>query len=71
MPTHDLISAFSKAFAKARATRGMSQSEFAEFLGIATGYVSMLERGQRAPGLDMVMSIAEKLRVHPLDLLGR
>lgn len=46
-----------------RAARGMTQADLASAAGVAAGYVSMLERGQRAPPLDTVERIAGALGV--------
>lgn len=66
----DLVAAFSVALRAARAQRGESQAAFAVTINVATGLVSMWERGQRAPSLDMVMTVAKKLGVDPVVLLG-
>ncbi len=66
----DLVASFSAALRAARAERAESQAAFAATLGVATGLVSMWERGQRAPSLDMVMAVAKKLGVDPVVLLG-
>ncbi|MFG2933660.1 helix-turn-helix domain-containing protein [Streptomyces achromogenes] len=56
-----------------RERRGMSRSQLADFLDISPHTLKKIENGQQqAPGLDMVMRIAEALRVRDLaDLTGR
>jgi transcriptional regulator with XRE-family HTH domain len=48
---------------------GLSQEDFATLIEVAPSYVSMLERGQRVPALDMIDQIARKAQVAPLDLV--
>lgn len=67
------MSKLSKTFAsnivEIRAARGLSQSEMAAKVGVSTSYISMLEREQRSPPLEMVEQFAKALKMHPLDLL--
>jgi DNA-binding XRE family transcriptional regulator len=51
----------------------MTQAQLADFVGISPHTMRKIENGQqKAPGLDMVMRIAEALRVRDLaDLTGR
>lgn len=56
-----------------RERRGMSQVQLADLVGISPHTLRKIENGQqKAPGLEMVMRIAEALRVRDLaDLTGR
>ncbi|MEU3779948.1 helix-turn-helix domain-containing protein [Streptomyces sp900129855] len=56
-----------------RERRGMTQTQAADLLGISSHTYRKIENGQqKAPGLDMVLRIAEVLRVRDLaDLTGR
>lgn len=56
-----------------RERRGMTRTQLADFLDISPHTLKKIENGQQqAPGLDMVMRIAEALRVRDLaDLTGR
>jgi transcriptional regulator with XRE-family HTH domain len=56
-----------------RERRGMTQAQLADLVGISPHTLRKIENGQqKAPGLDMVMRIAEALRVRDLaDLTGR
>ncbi|MGW4021613.1 helix-turn-helix transcriptional regulator [Streptomyces sp. NPDC005009] len=51
----------------------MTQAQLADFVGISPHTLRKIENGQqKAPALDMVMRIAEALRVRDLvDLTGR
>lgn len=55
-----------------RERRGMTQAQLADFVGISPHTLRKIENGQqKAPGLEMVMRIAEALRVRDLaDLTG-
>ncbi|GGW81148.1 helix-turn-helix domain-containing protein [Streptomyces lomondensis] len=56
-----------------RERRGMTQAQLADFIDISPHTLRKIENGQqKAPGLDMVLRIAEALRVRDLaDLTGR
>ncbi|WP_329214990.1 helix-turn-helix domain-containing protein [Streptomyces sp. NBC_01485] len=56
-----------------RERRGMTQTQLAGLIGVSPHTLRKLENGQqKAPGLEMVMRIAEALRVRDLaDLTGR
>ena len=55
-----------------RERRGMTRAQLADFVGISPHTLKKIENGQQqAPGLEMVMRIAEALRVRDLsDLTG-
>lgn len=55
-----------------RERRGMTRVQLADFIGVSPHTLKKIENGQQqAPGLDMVMRIAEALRVRDLaDLTG-
>ncbi|MBQ0825595.1 helix-turn-helix transcriptional regulator [Streptomyces tagetis] len=56
-----------------RERRGMTQAQLADFVGLSPHTLRKIENGQqKAPGLDLVLRIAEALRVRDLaDLTGR
>lgn len=54
---------------KIRKERGMTQKEFAELIDMGVQNLSQSERGVYKPGLDKIISIAEKLEITPNDLL--
>lgn len=71
MPTtKPLTVTFPANLRRIRKERGESQEDFAVVIGVAPSYVSMLERGQRVPALDMIDQIAAKLRVSPITLVS-
>ncbi|MGW1614426.1 helix-turn-helix transcriptional regulator [Streptomyces sp. NPDC002285] len=55
-----------------RERRGMTRAQLADFIGVSPHTLKKIENGQQqAPGLEMVMRIAEALRVRDLaDLTG-
>jgi transcriptional regulator with XRE-family HTH domain len=54
-----------------RQARGWSQAELAEKVDVSVDYVSLLERGQRAPALGVLVQIAEIFKVSVDEVLGR
>ena len=65
------MSGFSDMLARLRRERGMTQAELAEALGISKSAVSMYERGNREPELDLLEKIADQFSVSVSALLGR
>ena len=51
----------------ARHTRGWSLREVARRSGVANGYVSLLERGLRAPSLSVAQALASTLGLSPAE----
>ena len=66
----DLVTRFSGNVRKLRSKKKLSQKILADKVGISVSYVSMLERGQRSPPLDMLERVAKALGVSPISLLG-
>lgn len=52
-----------------RTERGMSQEDFAEFLGVHRTYMGGIERGERNLTLKSVERIADRLGVDAVTLL--
>ncbi|MFF2268748.1 helix-turn-helix domain-containing protein [Cellulosimicrobium cellulans] len=52
-----------------RVRRGMSQEDFAEFLGVHRTYMGGIERGERNLTLRSVEKLAERLETDPVSLL--
>ena len=52
-----------------RTQRGMSQEDFAEFLGVHRTYMGGMERGERNLTLKSVERIAQRLGVDAVTLL--
>ncbi len=52
-----------------RTRRKLSQQTVADKAGLSVSYISMLERGVRAPPLETLEAVAKALGVPPLNLL--
>src|SRR3954464_6084803 len=67
---HDAIVArFGVRLRELRLSRGMSQAELAGQAAVTTNYVSRLEGGGAAPGIDLVARMATALGVPVAELL--
>lgn len=66
----DLRLAFGRRIRELRRDRELSQEELAERAGLHWTYVSGVERGQRAPSLDVVGRLANGLNLTPAELFG-
>jgi transcriptional regulator with XRE-family HTH domain len=53
-----------------RESLGLSQENFADQVGVHRTYMGALERGERNLTLKSLERIADRLGLHPLDLLG-
>src|SRR3954454_18672757 len=51
-----------------RERRGLTQEEFARRCGISVSFASLLERGERSPSYDTLLTIARALEVPVADL---
>ena len=65
------MSGFSEKLCTLRRQAGMTQAELAERLGISKSAVSMYERGNREPELDLLQRMADLFGVSAGVLLGR
>ena len=65
------MSAFSETLARLRRECGMTQAELASRLGISKSAVSMYERGNREPELDLLEAMADLFGVSVNAMLGR
>ncbi|MDA2934831.1 helix-turn-helix domain-containing protein [Acidobacteria bacterium AH-259-D05] len=54
---------------EARKEKGISQEQLAERSNLSHTYVGRLERGEKQPSLDTLVTIAEAVQVSPVDLL--
>lgn len=65
-----LADRFSSNLRSERLRRRLSQETLAAKAGLSVSYISMLERGQRAPPLDTLEALAKALAVSPTSLLS-
>src|SRR5436305_555244 len=67
---HDpIVARFGQRLRELRLARGLSQAELASRAAITTNYISRLEGGGAAPGIDLVARLASALGVPLPDLL--
>src|SRR5580692_33092 len=67
---HDaIVSAFAEKLRQVRRSRGMTQRDLARVTHLAESYISRLENGAIAPGIDLVARLARALGVPVEDLL--
>lgn len=64
-----IVLAFAERLRGTRQARGMTQRELADKAEVTFSYVSRLEAGGAAPGIDLVERLAQALGVHVTDLL--
>ena len=65
------MSGFSEQLAALRRARNMTQAQLAKALGISKSAVSMYERGNREPELELLQAMADYFQVSVSSLLGR
>jgi transcriptional regulator with XRE-family HTH domain len=67
---HDeIVARFGQKLRELRLSRGMSQAELARQSEVTTNYISRLEGGGAAPGIDLVARLALSLGVPMAELL--
>ena len=65
----DVVRHFAARLKELRRNRGYSQATLAEAASVSTSYVTRLENGLVAPGIDLVARLASALGVAITDLL--
>ena len=65
-----IVTAFAERLRGTRNARGMTQRELADRAEVTFSYISRLEAGGAAPGIDLVERLALALRVNVTDLLS-
>ncbi len=48
---------------------GLSQQQLADSVGVSKGFISALEGGRSVPNLDMLVQLADALRVSPGEMV--
>jgi len=61
--------AFGLILRQARQDKGLTQQKLGELAGLHRTYISLLERGQRTPTLDVLFRLVEALGVSASDLV--
>jgi transcriptional regulator with XRE-family HTH domain len=65
----DIRVKFGDRVRRLRKSKGITQLELAELLGVGRSYLSQIERGMRDPGLRLIKSIADGLTIPLHDFL--
>lgn len=52
-----------------RLKAGMTQEQLAGLTGISTGFLGNMETGQKWPNIDMLIRLAEALKVRPGEMM--
>jgi transcriptional regulator with XRE-family HTH domain len=60
---------FGMVLKKLRATKGLSQEEFAHNVGLHRTYISQLERGLKSPSLRTMDKLCDELGVSLVELM--
>lgn len=63
----DIRQAFGHSLRVARKAKGLSQEDFS--IASSRTYLSSLERGLKSPTMDKIISLAERMEIHPLTLM--
>lgn len=66
---NEIVERFGVKLRELRLSRGMSQTELASRSEVTTNYISRLEKGGAAPGIDLVARLVVALGVQIVDLL--
>jgi transcriptional regulator with XRE-family HTH domain len=67
---HDpIVLRFGRRLREVRVTRGMTHVQLAERAGVTLSYITRLENGLSAPGIDLVAKLAAALGTTVADLL--
>jgi transcriptional regulator with XRE-family HTH domain len=65
----DIVRAFAERLRGTRLARGITQRDLAQRAHVTFSYISRLEAGAAAPGIDMLERLAQALEVSAVDLL--
>ncbi len=67
---HDpIVARFGQRLREVRSSRGLTQAQLAEQAEITVSYITRLENGSSAPGIDLVARLAAALGTTVADLL--
>ncbi len=66
-----LQSAFGHVLREIRESKQMSQEDLAFASGYHRTYISLLERGKKAPSLTTIFRLASSLKILPFELIKR
>jgi len=63
------LDAFGPVLRKLRLERKLTQDQLSEMVDVTSPYISMLESGHNYPNLEMILRLADALRIRPGELL--
>ncbi len=64
-----IVQAFAERLKAARQARGMTQRDLADKAHVTFSYISRLEAGASAPGIDTLDQLARALQINVIELL--
>ena len=64
-----ILEKIGKRIRQARTERKLSQEELAELSKLSSTYIGRLERGEKTPSIDTLVTLADSLQVSPVDFL--
>lgn len=65
---NDKLKLFGKQIAKIRSRKQLTQEQLAELIGYSTNHISKLESARTNPSFDLIMNIADALKVDVKEL---
>ena len=65
------MATFAQELKRARIEAGLTQQELADKAGVHRMYVSLLERGERSPTLDVLFRLCKALEIRPSNFIKR
>ncbi len=66
---HPIVARFGQRLKEVRTARGMTQAQLADQAEVTLSYITRLESGSSAPGIDLVARLATALGTTVADLL--
>jgi len=64
----DVRKRFGKRVKEFRQARGLSQEELARFVGLDTGYISGIEKGEKDISIEMIQKLSIAFKINISDL---
>ena len=68
-PQQELRAQFAHNLLRARTSKGLSQQDLAVLCGMNRTEISLFERSERSPRLEMIVLLARALEIDPQELL--
>lgn len=69
-PQQEVREQFARNLFQARTRRGLSQHRLAVLCGLNRTEISLFERSERSPRLEMIVLLAKALEIEPQELLA-